>query len=141
MIDSAPSNITKHLSTLGLKSKKKPFRVLVSKSGMRCLMNAKICQRNPSKKKNEKSSSQYSRNWRFLYRAWWDNAKIQTQQNWIKLNQFYNIFRTLRNARIFFSFTMNICYFPFFHFLFFFFFCVSFFPVMLYFFIFVLFPL
>ena len=39
--------------------------------------------------------------------AWWDNGKIQTQQNWIKFNQFYNIFRTLRN----FSFTINICYF------------------------------
>ena len=73
-------------------------------------------------KRNKKSSSQYSRNWRFLYGAWWDNTKIQTQQNWIKLNQFYNIFRTLRNARIFFSFTMNICHFPFFLFFFSFFF-------------------
>ena len=41
------------LNTLGLKCKKKPFRVLVSKSGMRCLMNIKICQRNPSKKKQK----------------------------------------------------------------------------------------
>ena len=69
--DSAPSNIAKlftrtsnihniilahqrhnslALSTLDWKCKKKPFRVLVSKSGMRCLMNTKICQRNPSKK-------------------------------------------------------------------------------------------
>ena len=92
-------------------------------------------------KRNKKSSSQYSRNWRFLYGAWWDNAKIQTQQNWIKLNQFYNIFRTLRNARIFFSFTTNICHFRFFLFFFsFYFFCVSFCPFMLYFFILVLFP-
>ena len=52
-------------------------------------------------KRNKKSSSQYSRNWRFLYGAWWDNAKIQTQQNWIKLNHFFNIFRTLRNAGTF----------------------------------------
>ena len=28
--------------------------MLVSKSGMRCLMNTKICQRNPSKKKKTK---------------------------------------------------------------------------------------
>ena len=53
-------------------------------------------------KRNKKSSSQYSRNRRFLYGAWWHNAKIQTKQNWIKLNQFYNIFHTLRNTRIFF---------------------------------------
>ena len=87
-------------STLGLKCKKKPFRVLVSKSGMRCLMNTKIVKE-ILQKWNKKSSSQYSRNWRFLHGAWWDNAKIQTQQNWIRLNQLYNIFRTLRNARTF----------------------------------------
>ena len=72
--DSAPSNITKlftrtsniHTYNIrsstsqlfsvkypGLKMQKKPFRVLVSKSGMRCLMNTKICQRNPSKKKQK----------------------------------------------------------------------------------------
>ena len=68
--DSAPSNIMKRLtrtsnirsipillahqrhnslalSTLGLKCKERPFRVLVSKSGIRYLMNIKICQRNP----------------------------------------------------------------------------------------------
>ena len=45
----------------------------MSKSGMRCQMNRKICQRNPSKKK-QKSSSQYSRDWRFFYQAWWDNG-------------------------------------------------------------------
>ena len=74
------------------------------------------------KKRNKKSSSQYSRNWRFLYGAWWDNAKIQTQQNWIKLNQFYNIFRTLRNARIFFSpLQWTSAIFLFFYFSFFFF--------------------
>ena len=44
------------LSTLGLKcKKKKPFRVLVSKSGMRCQMNTKICQRNPSKKETKRA--------------------------------------------------------------------------------------
>ena len=73
--DSAPSNITKlftrtsNIHTYNTRSstsqffsvkysrlkmkKKKPFRVLVSKSGMRCLMNTKICQRNPSKKKQK----------------------------------------------------------------------------------------
>ena len=44
------------LSTLGLKyKKKKPFHVLVSKSGMRCLMNTKIWQRNPSKKETKRA--------------------------------------------------------------------------------------
>ena len=33
------------LNTLGLKCKKKPFRVLVSKSGMRCLMNTKLSKK------------------------------------------------------------------------------------------------
>ena len=73
--DSAPSNITKlftrtsnihtyntHSSTSQFfsvkysrlkREKKKPFRVLVSKSGMKYLMNTKICQRNPSKKKQK----------------------------------------------------------------------------------------
>ena len=37
-------------------------------------------------KRNKKSSSQYLRNWRFLLEAPWDNAKIQTQQNWTNLN-------------------------------------------------------
>ena len=72
--DSAPSNITKLFTRTSnihtyntrsstsqffsvkyswLKMQKKPFRVLVSKSGTRCLMNIKICQRNPSKKKQK----------------------------------------------------------------------------------------
>ena len=72
-------------------------------------------------KRNKKSSSQYLRNWRFLLKAQWDNAKIQTQQNWTNLNQCYNMFRTLRNSRTFFPLQVNIC-----HFLFFSFSCVSF---------------
>ena len=36
-----------------LKMQKQPFRMLVSKSGMRCLMDTKICQRNPLKKKQK----------------------------------------------------------------------------------------
>ena len=72
--NSAPSNITKLFTRTSnihtyntrsstsqffsvkyswLKMQKKPFRVLVSKSAMRCLMNIKICQRNPSKKKQK----------------------------------------------------------------------------------------
>ena len=43
------------LSTLGLKCKKKPFHVLVSKSGMRCLLNTKICPRNLSKKETKRA--------------------------------------------------------------------------------------
>ena len=141
MINSAPSNITKHLSTLGLKCKKKAFSRVGIKVWNEMPNEYKNLSKKSFKKKNKKSSSQYSRNWRFLYGAWWDNAKIQTQQNWIKLNQFYNIFRTLRNARIFFLLYKEHLPFSFFPFSFlFFFFCVSFCPVMLYFFIFVLFP-
>ena len=84
-------------------------------------------------KRNKKSSSQYSRNRRFLYGAWWDNAKIQTQQNWIKFNYFFNIFRTLRNAGTFSPLQSTSAIFLFF------FFFVSFCPFMLYFFISVLF--
>ena len=65
-------------------------------------------------KRSKKSSSQYPRNWRFLLEAQWDNAKIQTQQNWTNLNQCYNMFRTLRNSRTFFSVQVNICHFLFF---------------------------
>ena len=75
------------------------------------VMNIKIFQRNPSKK-NKKSSSQYPRNWIFSHGAWRDNAKIQTQQNWAKLNQFYNMFCTLRNSRTFSPLQLNICHFP-----------------------------
>ena len=35
--------------------KKKPLHVLVSNSGMRCQMNTKICQRNPSKKETKRA--------------------------------------------------------------------------------------
>ena len=42
-------------TTLGLKSKKKPFRALVSQSRMRNSMNTKICQRNPSKKETKRA--------------------------------------------------------------------------------------
>ena len=72
--DSAPSNITKLFTRTSnihtyntcsstsqffsvkysrLKMQKKPFHILVSKSGMRCLMDTKICQRNPLKKKQK----------------------------------------------------------------------------------------
>ena len=87
-------------------------------------------------KRNKKSSSQYPRDWRFLLEAQWDNAKIQTQQNWTNLNQCYNMFLTLRNSRTFFPLQVNIC-----HFLFFPFSCVSFcLFFMVHFFISVLFP-
>ena len=65
-------------------------------------------------KRNKKSSSQYPRNWRFLLEAQWDDAKIQTQQNWTNLNQCYNMFLTLRNSRTFFPLQVNICHFLFF---------------------------
>ena len=85
-------------STLGLKCKKKSLFVrwchsLELETQWILKFVKEILQ-----KRNKKSSSQYSRNRRFLYGAWWDNAKIQTQQNWIKFNHFFNIFRTLRNA-------------------------------------------
>ena len=47
------------LSTQGLQCKKKPFRVLVSKSRMRCLMNTNIYQKNLSKKKQKELFSIY----------------------------------------------------------------------------------
>ena len=58
--------------------------------------------------------------------------KVKKQQNWIKLNQFHNNFRTLRNARTFPPIQWISAIFLFF--------CVSFCPFMLYFFISVLFP-
>ena len=74
--DSAPSNImklftrTSNIHTYNtrssmsqffsakysrLKMPKKPFHVLVSKSGMRCLVNTKICPRNLSKKETKRA--------------------------------------------------------------------------------------
>ena len=87
--DSAPSNITKlftrtsNIHTYNPRSstsqifsvkysrlkiqKKKPFHVLVSKSGMRCLMNTKIWQRNPSKKKQKELFSIF---WKLKILIW-----------------------------------------------------------------------
>ena len=70
------------------------------------------------KKKIKMGSSQQSKNSlrlyiRFLYGAWWDNTKFQTQQNWNKLNQSYNIFRSLRNARTFSPLQWTYIIFPF----------------------------
>ena len=120
------------LSTLGLKYKKKPFHALVSKSGMRCLMNTKIWQRNPSKKETKRAllniletKDPYTEPDEIM-------LKVKKQQNWIKLNQFHNNFRTLRNARTFPPLQWISAIFLFF--------CVSFCPFMLYFFISVLFP-
>ena len=124
------------ISTPGLKRKERPFWNI----GVKVWNDMPNEYKNLSKtsfKKETKSSSQYPRNWRFSHGAWWDNAKIQTHQNWTKLNlQFYNVFCTLRNSRISCPLQLNICHFPFF-----FFFGVYFvFSVMLYFFISVLFP-
>lgn len=71
------------------------------------------------KKKIKMGSSQQSKNSlslyiRFLYGAWWDNTKFQTRQNWNKLNQSYNIFRKLRNARTFSPLQWASIIFPFF---------------------------
>ena len=120
-------------STLGLKCKKKSLFVRWCQSLEWETQWILKFVKEILQKRNKKSSSQYSRNRRFLYGAWWDNAKIQTQQNWIKLNQFYNIFRTLRNAGTFSRLQSTSAIFLFF------FFCVSFCPFMLYFFISVLF--
>ena len=124
------------ISTQGLKRKERPFWHI----GVKVWNDMPNEYKNLSKtsfKKETKSSSQYPRNWRFSHGAWWDNAKIQTHQNWTKLNlQFYNVFCTLRNSRISCPLQLNICHFPFF-----FFFGVYFvFSVMLYFFISILFP-
>ena len=73
--DSAPSNImkiftrtsnidtytTRSMSQLfsvkhsGPRMRERPFCVLVSKSGMRYLMNTKTCQRNPSKEETKRA--------------------------------------------------------------------------------------
>ena len=123
------------ISTPGLKRKERPFWHI----GVKVWNDMPNEYKNLSKtsfKKETKSSSQYPRNWRFSHGAWWDNAKIQTHPNWTKLNQFYNVFCTLRNSRISCPLHLNICHFPFF-----FFFGVYFvFSVMLYFFISFLFP-
>ena len=88
-------------STLGLKCKKKSLFVRWCQSLEWETQWILKFVKEILQKRNKKSSSQYSRNWRFLYGAWWDNAKIQTQQNWIKFNQFFNIFCTLRNTGTF----------------------------------------
>ena len=59
-------------------------------------------------KRNKKSSSQYSRNRRFLYGAWWVNAKIQTQQNWIKLNHFFKFFVHLETLGLFLVYNQHL---------------------------------
>ena len=101
------------ISTQGLKRKERPFWHI----GVKVWNDMPNEYKNLSKtsfKKETKSSSQYPRNWRFSHGAWWDNAKIQTHQNWTKLNQFYNVFCTLRNSRISCPLQLNICHFPFF---------------------------
>ena len=127
------------LSTLGLKCKKKPFHVLVSKSGMRCLVNTKICPRNLSKKETKRALLNILETEDSYKEP--DDIMLKFKHSKIELNSTSStiFFIHLEKRLDFFSFTMNICHFPFFLF-FFFFFCVSFCPVMLYFFIFILFP-
>ena len=75
-------------------------------------MNRKICQRNPSKKK-QKSSSQYFRDWRFLYQAWWIFFKFKhgkIEANWTCS---CTISLVHLDTQDFFSFTMNVFHFPF----------------------------
>ena len=77
-----------------------------------------LSEKSFKKKKIKMGSSQQSKNSlrlyiRFLYGAWWDNTKFQTQQNWNKLNQSYNIFRSLRNARTFSPLQWTYIIFPF----------------------------
>ena len=88
------------LSTRGLKCKKESFFACWFQSLERDAQWIQKFVKEILQKRSKKGSSQYSRNWRFLYGAWWDNAKFK-QQNWIKLKQFYNIFCTLKNARTF----------------------------------------
>ena len=45
--------------------------------------------------------------WRFLHEAWWDNAKIQAQQNWTKWNHFFNVLHTLKKLQDFLSSTIE----------------------------------
>ena len=117
--DSAPSNITKlftrtsnihtyntRSSTSQLSSvkysrlkmqKRKLFCVLVSKSGKRCPMNTKICQRNPSKKEAKRALLNILETEDFYM----EPDEIMLNSNTAKLKQFYNIFCSLKNARTF----------------------------------------
>ena len=103
--DSAPSNIMKRLTRTSnihtyitrsstsqlfsvMYSKLKMQRKAFSRVGVEVWNEIPDEYKNLSKKSLKKYrkralTSQYSRSWRFLNGAWWDNAKIQTQQNWI----------------------------------------------------------
>ena len=119
------------LSTLGLKYKKKPFHALVSKSGMRCLMNTKIWQRNPSKKETKRALLNILETKDSYMEP--DEIMLKVKHSKIKSNRTSStiIFVHLETLGLFLLYNE---YLPFS------FFCVSFCPFMLYFFISVLFP-
>ena len=65
-------------------------------------------------KRNKKGSCQYSRDWRFLYQAWWDNG-YKFKHGKIETNWTYSCTISLvhLNTQDFFSFIMNVFHFPF----------------------------
>ena len=121
-----------------LKMPKKPFHVLVSKSGMRCLVNTKICPRNLSKKETKRALLNILETEDSYKEP--DDIMLKFKHSKIELNS--------TNSTIFFIHLETLGFFSplqwksaiFLFFYFFFFFCVSFCTVMLYFFIFILFP-
>ena len=144
--DSASSNITKlftrtsnihtyntRSSTSQLSSvkysrlkmqKRKLFCVLVSKSGKRCPMNTlntiQKFVKEILQKRSKNSSSQYSRNWRFLYGAWWDNAKFKhskIESNWSSSTIFFVHLKTL-GLFLLYNEHLPFCFFYFFAYLF-----------------------
>ena len=89
------------LSTLGLKWKKKAF----SRVGVKVWNEMPNEYKNLSKKSFKKETKRALLNILETKDPYTEPdeimLKVKKQQNWIKLNQFHNNFRTLRNARTF----------------------------------------
>ena len=121
------------LSSRGLKCKKESFFACWFQSLERDAQWIQKFVKEILQKRSKKGSSQYSRNWRFLYGAWWGNAKFKhskIESNWSSSTIFFVHLKTLG---LFLLYNQHL---PFS----FFFFCISFCPFMLYFFISILFP-
>ena len=92
------------LSTQGLKwkkKKKKAFSCVGVKVWNEMPNECKNLSKKSFKKEKKRALLNILKNWRFLHRAWLDNAKIQTQQNWIKWNSSTIFFVHLETLRLF----------------------------------------
>ena len=86
------------LSTRDLKCKKESFFACWFQSLERDAQWIQKFVKEILQKRSKKSSSQYSRNWRFLYGAWWDNAKFKhskIESNWSSSTIFFVHLKTL----------------------------------------------